>query len=169
MDMIDKRKTEYVRNFIFGVEDSLVSTVGLVSGVAVAGVSNKNVVLTGTVLVFVEAFSMAVGSLLSENSADEYESKSEVALSGAVGYSLVMFTSYLISGVLVVLPYACLPPQAALWTSIAISITGLFFLGMWSGRVARVHWLKRAITMALIGGLTIVLGIAVGQLVDGVK
>ncbi|MBL8031340.1 MAG: VIT1/CCC1 transporter family protein, partial [Candidatus Doudnabacteria bacterium] len=101
--MTNKKKVEYVRNFIFGVEDSLVSTVGLVSGVAVAGVSNKNVVLTGMVLVFVEAFSMAVGSLLSENSADEYESKSEVALSGAVGYSVVMFGSYLLSGILIVL------------------------------------------------------------------
>jgi hypothetical protein len=32
---IDKRKVEYIRNFIFGVEDSLVSTVGLVPGVVV--------------------------------------------------------------------------------------------------------------------------------------
>lgn len=167
--MTNKKKVEYVRNFIFGVEDSLVSTVGLVSGVAVAGVSNKNVVLTGMVLVFVEAFSMAVGSLLSENSADEYESKSEVALSGAVGYSVVMFGSYLLSGILIVLPYVWLEPRPALWTSIGLAITGLFLLGMWSGRVARVHWLKRAITMAIIGGVTIVLGIVVGQLVDGVK
>lgn len=165
----DKRKIEYVRNFIFGVEDSLVSTVGLVSGVAVAGVSNRNVVLTGMVLIFVEAFSMAVGSLLSENSADEYESKSEVALSGALGYAAVMFISYLVSGVIIVLPYAYLAPQSALWTSITLAIVGLFLLGMWSGRVARVHWFKRALTMAVIGGVTIVLGIVVGQLVDGIK
>jgi VIT1/CCC1 family predicted Fe2+/Mn2+ transporter len=53
-------KTIYLRNFIFGVEDSLVSTVGLLSGVAVAGVASRTILLTGVVLIFVEAFSMAV-------------------------------------------------------------------------------------------------------------
>ncbi len=162
-----KQSVEYLRNFIFGVEDSLVSTVGLVSGVAVAGMANKGVVLTGVVLVSVEAFSMAVGSLLSENSADEYESKKEVALSDSFGYAIVMFASYLVSGLLIVGPYMFFKPAEALWSSIGISVAGLFLLGAWSARMARVHWLKRAFTMAGIGGLTILLGIAVGQLVDG--
>lgn len=131
---IDKRKVEYIRNFIFGVEDSLVSTVGLVSGVAVAGVDTKQVVLTGMVLIFVEAFSMGVGSLLSENSADEYESKSEVALSNSLGYALVMFISYLLSGFFVVFPYMFLPASRALWLSIAVSVVGLFYLDFGVGR-----------------------------------
>ena len=164
--MTEKKKTEYIRNFIFGVEDSLVSTVGLVSGVAVAGAGNRNVVLTGLVLIFVEAFSMGVGSLLSENSAEEYEGKIEVALSQDFGYALVMFFSYLCAGFFIVVPYMFLSPTHALWVSIAVSIFGLFCLGVWSGRVAHVHWLKRAVTMAVIGGVTIVLGIVVGQLVD---
>jgi len=63
----------YVRNFVFGVEDSLVSTVGLLSGIASAGASTATIFLTGTVLIFVEAFSMAVGSYLSEESVEEYE------------------------------------------------------------------------------------------------
>ncbi len=62
----------YLRNFVFGVEDSLVSTVGLLSGVAAAGVETKTIVLTGVVLIIVEALSMAVGSYLSEYSVEEY-------------------------------------------------------------------------------------------------
>ncbi len=163
----NKRKIEYVRNFIFGVEDSLVSTIGLVAGVAVAGLSNKGVVLTGMVLIFVEAFSMGVGSLLSENSAEEFEGKKEVSLSGDIGYALVMFVSYLVTGFIIVAPYMFLSRTGALWTSIAVAVVGLFLLGVWSGKVARVHWLKRACTMAFIGGVTILLGIIVGQLVNG--
>ena len=61
----------YFRNFIFGVEDSLVSTVGLLSGIAIADVPGHTIFLTGVVLIFVEAFSMAAGTFLSEYSAEE--------------------------------------------------------------------------------------------------
>lgn len=164
----NKRNIEYIRNFIFGVEDSLVSTIGLVSGVAVAGVANRQVVLTGIVLIFVEAFSMGVGSLLSENSAEEYEGKKEVALQSDLRYAAVMFISYLVSGFVVVVPYMFLPAKPALWASIGIAIVGLFLLGVWSSKVAQVQWLRRAVTMAVIGGVTILLGIVVGQLVNGI-
>ena len=40
----------YLRSFIFGVEDSLVSTVGLLSGVAIANASRDTILLTGTVV-----------------------------------------------------------------------------------------------------------------------
>ncbi len=162
--MQDKKKIEYIRNFIFGVEDSLVSTIGLVSGVAVAGQSNKSIVLTGTILVFVEAFSMGVGSLLSENSAEEFEGKKDVALSKDLGYAAVMFVSYLVSGFIIVAPYMFLNSRNAFWLAIGISVVGLFGLGVWSGKVARVHWLKRAVSMSLIGGVTILLGIIVGKI-----
>lgn len=39
----------YFRNFIFGVEDSLVSTVGLLSGVAIAGVAQRSLLAVGEV------------------------------------------------------------------------------------------------------------------------
>ena len=54
----------YFSSFIFGVEDSLVSTVGLLSGVAVAGVTRTDIFITGIILIFVEAFSMGVGNFL---------------------------------------------------------------------------------------------------------
>ncbi|KKS05141.1 MAG: hypothetical protein UU58_C0001G0001, partial [Candidatus Nomurabacteria bacterium GW2011_GWA2_41_25] len=36
----------YVRNFIFGAEDSLVSTVGLLSGIASAGIARKEIIIS---------------------------------------------------------------------------------------------------------------------------
>ena len=61
----------FVRNFIFGAEDSLVSTVGLLAGVASAGIPRKDIIISGVVLIFVEAFSMGVGSFLSERTTEE--------------------------------------------------------------------------------------------------
>jgi VIT1/CCC1 family predicted Fe2+/Mn2+ transporter len=78
---LEPAKAAYLRNFIFGVEDSLVSTVGLLSGIAIAGMSREDVFVTGLVLIFVEAISMSAGSFLSESSAEEYETQ-RTAVSG---------------------------------------------------------------------------------------
>jgi vacuolar iron transporter family protein len=57
-----------IREVVFGLEDSLVSTLGTVSGVAVGSGEPYIVVMSGIILVFVEAISMAAGSYLSSKS-----------------------------------------------------------------------------------------------------
>src|SRR3989338_159296 len=88
----------YFRNFIFGVEDSLVSTVWLLSGVAIAGVPRTTILLTGLVLIFVEAFSMAAGSFLCEYSAEGYVSGVDSPTKSNLISGVIMFFSYLVSG-----------------------------------------------------------------------
>src|SRR3989338_10789579 len=88
----------YARNFVFGVEDSLVSTVGLLSGIAIANVPRPTIFLTGVVLIFVEAFSMAVGSFLSEYSAEEYVHRNVVSIRGSVLDGIVMLFAYFVAG-----------------------------------------------------------------------
>lgn len=65
------RLRENVRDVVFGLEDSLVSTLGTITGVAVGTHNTFYVVLTGVVLVFVEAISMTAGSYLSSKSAKD--------------------------------------------------------------------------------------------------
>ena len=86
----------FVRNFVFGVEDSLVSTAGLLSGLAVAHTARETIFTAGVVLICVEAFSMAAGSFLSEESTEEYEQKSVVRSLIPIGGAVVMFFSYFI-------------------------------------------------------------------------
>ncbi len=62
---------ENVRDVVFGLEDSLVSTLGTVTGVAVGTQDVSLVVLSGIILIVVEAISMAAGSYLSSKSATE--------------------------------------------------------------------------------------------------
>ncbi len=57
-----------IREIVFGLEDSLVSTIGVVAGIAAGTGDQKIVILSGTVLVVVEALSMAAGSFLSSQS-----------------------------------------------------------------------------------------------------
>jgi predicted membrane protein (TIGR00267 family) len=65
-----------VREVVFGLEDSFVSTLGTISGVAVGSADVKVVILSGLVLVTVEAVSMAAGSYLSSQAATElYEER----------------------------------------------------------------------------------------------
>lgn len=59
------------REIVFGLEDSLVSTLGATAGVAVGSGDRYVVILAGLVLVAVEAVSMAAGSYLSTKSAEE--------------------------------------------------------------------------------------------------
>ncbi len=60
-----------IREIVFGLEDSLVSTLGTVSGIAVGSGQSYVVLLAGMVLVVVEAVSMAAGSYLSSKSATQ--------------------------------------------------------------------------------------------------
>src|SRR3989338_10857409 len=107
------KSASYIRSFVFGVEDSLVSTVGLLSGVAITGASAKTIFVTGIVLIFVEAFSMGAGSFLAEHSADDYEFKSAPSARKSMLDGLIMFVSYFIDGFIPLFSYLMTEPGAA--------------------------------------------------------
>lgn len=159
---ISRPSALYFRNFIFGVEDSLVSTVGLLSGVAIAGVPQATIVLTGMVLVLVEAFSMAAGSFLSESSAQEYAHSEEAQGAHPVVAGVVMFFSYFVAGFVPLAPYVWFPATAALQLSVVYSLVALFLLGAASGALSRTKILRTAVRMVVIGGIAIVAGVVAG-------
>lgn len=161
---IGKASSSYFRNFVFGVEDSLVSTVGLLSGVAIAGVARGTILLTGVVLIFVEAFSMAAGSFLSEYSAEEYESKKVAALRLPLTASLVMFISYFVSGFIPLFPYVFWDTTDAFKVSIGFSLAALFLLGIFGARLSGRSLLKGGVRMLIIGGTATLIGIFAGQI-----
>lgn len=155
----------YLRNIVFGVADSLVSTVGLLAGIDVSGTTRQVIVLTGIVYAFVEAFSMAVGSFLSEQSAEEYEVRKEVSERGPFAAGVVMFVSFLLASFIPIAPYLLFGLTEALWVSIILSIATLFIVGMISAEIVKVHALKHSLKMALLGGAAIVIGVIVGKFV----
>ena len=61
-----------LREFIFGVEDGLISSVGIVTGVVGAAVSSFFIVLAGIISMFAGALSMSAGTYLSIKSENDY-------------------------------------------------------------------------------------------------
>lgn len=158
-------KREYFKSFVFGVEDSLVSTVGLLSGVALAGVAAGTVVLTGIVLICVEAFSMAAGEYLSEYETEEYQHQGEVSGRTSLIASGIMLVSYLVSGLIPLAPYLLWSePQEALPYSVAASLVALFCLGLIGARITKTSYLRHALRMLAVGGAAIVVGVLAGQI-----
>lgn len=68
---LQKAMQASIREIVFGMEDSLVSTLGAITGIAAGTGSKFMVILSGIVLIFVEAVSMTAGSYLSSKSAHE--------------------------------------------------------------------------------------------------
>ena len=157
---------EYLRAFVFGVEDSLASTVGLLSGIAIAGVARETILLTGTILILVEAFSMAMGGFLSEYSSESYMRQAEVSSHRSFMAALIMFFSYLLAGLIPLLPYLILASEFAVWLSIGFSLLALFFLGVVGAKISNINMLKSGLRMFLIGGAAIFVGIMVGTFFD---
>lgn len=156
------RTAAHVRNFVFGVEDSLVSTVGLLSGLAAGNVPRQQIILAGIILLLVEAFSMAVGSLLSEQSAEEYLNHREVPIAPAVTDSIIMFASYFLAGLLTLAPYFAMESNRALPLSIALSLSALLLVGIVSAGSFGVNILKNGLRTLVIGGIALLIGVASG-------
>lgn len=156
----------YLRNAIFGGEDSLVSTVGLLSGVAAGGIGRQDLILTGVVLIMVEALSMAVGSFVSEDTAEEYlkDPSRTSARTARVG-AVVMFLSYLGLGIIPLLPYLLFPIASAFWISIVFSIVALGALGLLSGRSTKGNAKRAAMKMVVLGGSAIAVGVLVSRII----
>ena len=164
--MTNKNFILYIRNFIFGAEDSLVSTVGLLSGIASAGISRADIIVSGVVLIFVEAFSMSVGSFLSERATEESESNFNQATSKSGVAAVIMFISYLVCGLVPLFPYLFNANEQAFWHSNLASLIALFVLGLVSAKILKTNLWKNAIRMLVIGGVAIGLGAVVGMLIS---
>jgi VIT1/CCC1 family predicted Fe2+/Mn2+ transporter len=162
---VEQERITYIRSFVFGVEDSLVSTVGLLSGVAIAGMGVREIFITGIVLIFVEAISMAAGSFVSETSAEEAATGSDRLSRRSYRSSVVMFFSYFLSGFVPLFPYLFFDISTAFWVSIILSLLALIILGTISGAISKTRLVPNALRMLVVGGLAIAVGVAVGTFV----
>ena len=161
-----RKDTEiYIRNITFGVTDSLVSTVGLLSGIDISGTTSRVIIMTGVIYAFVEAFSMAVGSFLSEKSSEEYLVEGEVPDSKAFLSGVIMFVSFILSSFIPIVPYMFVSFTLAFWLSIIFSIIALFIVGMIAAKVSKVSVVNHALKMVFLGGAAIVIGVIVGKFV----
>src|SRR5581483_1840175 len=147
----------YLRNIVFGTIDSLVSTVGLLAGVSVSGASRHNIIATGIIYALVEAFSMAVGSFLSEQSVEEYDAKRNVGIANPAVGGMIMFVTFVLVSFIPLAPYAYFPASSAIWFSIGFSVVALFVTGIVAAKISKISVWRQGISMAALGASAIII------------
>lgn len=157
-----KIQKEYLQSAIFGFNDALVSTTGVMVGIS-AGTGDKRVViLAGIVTILVEALSMGSGQYLSAKSAsqlDKSESTKMPIISG-----LIMLGSYFVAGLVPLVAIILSPIEYAMASAAISALTCLVVLGYVKGKIVKVSPLKSAVEVLIIGGVATAIGIIAGKI-----
>lgn len=160
--MMQVKNKEYLRSVLFGIEDSLVSTTGLIAGISVGSQNAKFVLLAGTVAICIEALSMGVSEFLSDDAVQELDKlkrhRDNPLLSG-----LFMLISYFLAGIVPLSPIFFTSYPLSLFLSVVMALICLFLLGYIKGRLLNIPPLKGAFKFLVIGGITTIIGIIVGM------
>jgi len=154
---------DYLRSALFGLQDGLVSTTGVVVGIS-TGVENKAVVIMAAfVAVTVEALSMAAGQYSSEKAVHQLDRAGKHTDSVILG-AVIMFISYLLAGLIPIIPTIIFPQAQARVLSVIFAFIGLFIVGWIKGHIVEHKPLRSAAELFVIGAIATLIGITVGQI-----
>jgi vacuolar iron transporter family protein len=161
---------ESIREIIFGLEDSLVSTLGAITGIAVGAHSTYIVILSGLVLIAAEGMSMAAGSYLSSKSAEQAEDVFHKRKRGRekarpVRAAVVMGLFYFVGGFIPLAPYFYLSVDDALAPSVIFTALALFALGVWASHYTKRSKIKSGMEMAGVSLAAALVGYLIGRAV----
>ena len=162
-----------MREIVFGLEDSLVSTMGAITGIAVGTGSQYIVILSGFVILAAEATSMAAGSYLSTKHAREAEVlfhqrrglEAHEEASHPIRAAIVMGVFYLLGGVIPLVPYFLLPVEQAILPAVCVTAITLFLVGVWAASFTNTSKIKSGIEMMLVSLAAALIGYVIGRLV----
>ncbi len=154
-----------VREVIFGLEDSLVSTLGVVIGIATGTQNRQLVILSAVVVIVVESLSMTAGTYLSNKSEMEVAHKSASASTHKSLYnSLFMGVFYVLGGLISVTPFLFLSVHSAIIPSVILSFIVLFIIGYVKGSVAGINKIKSGLEMSLVSLAAASVGYLIGRI-----
>ncbi len=150
-----KTLTQNLRTIIFGIEDSFVSTTGVVVGLIAANTPKETILAAALITVVVEATSMGAGEFISNDESPEQDRE-------AIKKGLIMLVSYFISGLWIMIPLFLGHQRNPI--IIGFTFLSLFALGWWRGYVLKGSKFKYALKTVAISGVACSFGIAVGLL-----
>ena len=152
---------DYLRSLMFGLQDGIVSTTGVVVGIS-TGVSDKSIiVLAALVAVTVEASSMAAGQYTSEKAVHQMD-KTGKHTDNLVTGAIIMFFAYLLGGMFPIIPTLLFDQPEARLLAIIFAFVGLLIIGYLKGKVVDHKPLRSAIELLIIGGVATLVGVIVG-------
>ena len=161
-------KGSYLKSFVFGGLDGIITTFAVVAGVAGASLSYGIVLILGFANLFADGISMAVSDYLGSKAEEEYENKRGRKTRRALKNSLITFFSFLIFGFIPLFAYVF--DRFIQWNNfyIAIFLTGiaLILLGCIKYKITGKHWAMSAFETLIIGGLAAGIAYFVGHLIS---
>lgn len=150
-----------IKPIIFGLQDGLVSTMGVITGIAEGSRDKFIILLSGLIVVVVEALSMASGEYLSSKSETELTKKRVVNPKVA---GIFMGVSYMVGGSVPVIPYIFASGRSAIYLSVLATMFALFIVGYVKSKFVKVDALKGGLEMLIIAGASALVGYIVGYL-----
>ena len=154
---------DYLRSLMFGLQDGIVSTTGVVVGIS-TGVNNKEiVVLAALVAVTVEATSMAAGQYSSEKAVHQMDKSGKHSDDLFIG-ALIMFIAYMIGGSFSIIPTIIFDQSTGRILAVASAFIGLFVIGYIKGHIVEHKPLRSAVELFIIGSIATAIGVIVGNL-----
>jgi len=159
-----------IREIIFGLEDSLVSTLGAITGIAVGAGSQYIVILSGLVLIAAEGMSMAAGSYLSSKSAAQAEEAfhhngpAEEAIK-PVRAAAVMGVFYFLGGFVPLFPYFMFDVRTAIVPSVVATALVLFLVGVWAATYTKRSKIRSGLEMMFVSLAAAGVGYLIGRAV----
>lgn len=154
---------DYLRSMLFGLQDGIVSTTGVVAGISVGVEDRSIIILASLVAVCVEASSMGAGQYSSEKAVHQMDKTGKHTDSVLLG-ALIMFASYLAAGAVPIVPMVLqnIPLEQARIISVVSAFAALFVIGFIKGKIVEHAALRSAIEMLFIGGMATIIGLLVG-------
>lgn len=150
--------SDYLRSAFFGIEDSLVSTTGLVAGIAAGSQDVKIILLAGLVAVAVEAISMGAGQFLSQQAVQELDGN----IASPLGTGITMILSYAVAGIIPILPMILLSYPLSLFVSVGAALISLYIVGFIKGKIVKRPPKRSGLEVLIVGGTATIMGLLVG-------
>lgn len=152
---------DYLRSLMFGLQDGIVSTTGVVLGISTGVDSKAIIILAALVAVTVEATSMAAGQYSSEKAVHQLDKTGKHTDSLLIG-AIIMFIAYLIGGSFSIIPVVLLDQPLSKIVAIVSAFIGLFIIGYIKGQIVDHKPLRSAAELFVIGSIATTIGIVVG-------
>jgi VIT1/CCC1 family predicted Fe2+/Mn2+ transporter len=161
----------YVREFIYGANDGLITTFAVVAGVSGGGLPQHVVLIVGAANLFADGLSMATGNYLAIRSHESVLEAEHLPEEEAFPrrHAAATFLAFVIAGTIPLLPYMVPANQAARFQlSIAFTFAALFLIGASRALIGRVRWWLGGFEMLALGAAVAAVAFASGSIVAAI-
>lgn len=164
----------YLSDAVFAANDGVITTFAVVAGVVGASLSSSVILIVGAASMIADAFSMATGNYLGTKSErDFYKQHKELKeISSGLGSpfvkGFVTFLSFIIAGIIPLIPYILYEGDYAFRMSIFLTGLVLFSVGALRKIFSDREWIVLGLEMLFIGGLAAVIAYGAGSVLKSI-